>query len=215
MSHRKTRAMPRNVVTLILLAVMALGLVACGDAGSPIASSSPPTLAQNTPATTTQLDEPAQVVRDGWTTFTSEADDFSVDMPGEPETSTRSMDSAVGELTFHFFQLTKGSAFYAVSYNDYPAEMTAEDLDTDNVLENGLEATAQGSEAQNVQRIEVDGNPGVEGEATVQETNHVWYKGILVKNRFYQLVVVAPEADKGEFGSEARRFTESFKLLNR
>ena len=214
MLGRKRRIAP-GIVALVLV-MSTLGLVACGDAGTPIGSSNPPAQAQKTsPATDEQTDEPTQVAPDGWMTFTSESDGFSVDMPGEPQTSTRSMDSALGELTFHFFQLTKGSAFYAVSYNDYPAEMTAEDLDTDNVLQSGLEATAQGSQAQNAQRIEVDGNPGVEGEATVQETNHVWYRGILVKNRFYQLVVVAPEADKGEFAGEARRFTESFKLIDR
>jgi hypothetical protein len=67
-------------------------------------------------------------------TFTSEADGVSVEMAGEPQTSTQSMDSALGELTFHFFQATNGAAHYVVSYNDYPADMTAADLDPDSIL---------------------------------------------------------------------------------
>jgi hypothetical protein len=48
----------------------------------------------------------------------------------------------------------------------------------------------------------------------VQETTHVWYRGVQVNNRLYQLIVAAPEADKDAFAEDAARFINSFTLLN-
>jgi hypothetical protein len=206
------------ILAAIVFAGMALGLAACGGTSAPTDATNAQTQAQATETTAEQqtVDEPAEAAADGWATFTSQADGFSVDLPGEPQTSTQSMDSALGELTFHFFQFTDGEsgAFYAVTYNDYPVDMAAEDLDPESVLQGGLEATAQGSEVENVQRIEVQGHPAIEGEANLQGSTHVWYRGILVNNRLYQLLMGAPATAKSESSNEARRFIESFTLLN-
>lgn len=211
----------KTILAYLVFAGMALGLAACGGTGASTGATDPAGAAAQakvTATTLTQQPEPAptETASDGWVTFTSEADGFSVDMPGQPQTSSQSMESALGELTFYFFQFTDAGsgAHYAVSYNDYPADMTAEDLDPDSVLQNALEATAQGSTVENVQRTEVQGYPAIEGEATLQESTHVWYRGILVNNRLYQLLMGAPEAGKADFADEARRFIESFALLN-
>ena len=79
------------------------------------------------------------------------------------------MDSALGELTFQFFQVTEGTALYMVTYNDYPIDMTEDDLDPESVLQDAIDATAQGGEAENVRRIDVQGNPAIEGEINLQE----------------------------------------------
>ncbi len=210
-----TSAVHRAIFTLFLALAIALVLVACGDGGTSTGAVSQPTETPISSPTTAEKseDEPTEAAPDGWLTYTSEADGFSVDMPGEPQTSTQSMDSALGELTFYFFQLTQGDGFYMVSYNDYPIEMTEDDLDPESVLQEGIDATAQGGEVQNVQRIEVQGNPGIEGEINLQGTTHIWYKSVLVKHRLYQMVMTAPEAEKGEFAGEALRFRESFRLL--
>ena len=135
-------------------------------------------------------------------------------MPGEPEYITQSMDSALGELTVHFFQITVGTAYYAVSYNDYPVDMSAEDMDPDTLLGNALASAGGGSEPQNARRIEVQGNPGIEADMVVQETTHVWYRGVQANNRLYQLIAAAPESEKDALAGDVARFVSSFTLLN-
>jgi hypothetical protein len=200
---------------MALLVGMAVGLSACGDTGAPGNSTSPPAQPPAAPSATIQMPEsaPSEAAPGGWSTFTAEVDGFAVDMPGEPQYITRTMDSALGELTVHFFQVTDGATYYGVSYNDYPAEMTAEDLDSDSILDDSI-TSASGGEARNVQRIEVQGNPGIEGEIEVQGTTHAWYRGVMVNNRLYQLIATAPEADKDAFAGKAARFINSFTLLN-
>jgi hypothetical protein len=203
----------KTTLGMILPAVvMVLGLVACGDASAP-ASPTAEAKATSTALFEQPTSEPTRGASDGWQTFTSEADGFSVDMPGEPQASQQTTDSALGEITFYFFQLTDGKVQYAVSYNDYP--VAAEDLDAEQVLSNAIQGAAQGGEVQNMQTVEVQGHTAVDGEITIQEVAHVWYRGILVDKRLYQLIVTAPEAGNAEFADEARRFIESFVLLDR
>jgi hypothetical protein len=103
---------------------------------------------------------------------------------------------------------------YAAAYNDYPVEMDPADLDTEQVLKEAIEGAAQGKEIVNTRAVEVQGNPGIEGEINASAEAHVWYRGILVKNRLYQLIVSAPATDMAEGEANARRFSDSFKLLD-
>ena len=200
--------------TLGMVAVASLvmaGVGACGDTSAP---ATPTTQAQPTP--TVVLKEPTAAptenTSNGWQTFTSEADGFAVDMPGEPRASTRTTDSPLGEVTFHFFQLSDGEGQLAVSYNDYP--VAAEDLDPEQLLTNAIDGATQGSTVQNMQTVNVQGHTGIEGEINGQGITHVWYRGILVRARLYNLIFTAPEANKADFDDEARRFIDSFRLLN-
>ncbi|MGA7730830.1 MAG: hypothetical protein WCD37_06115 [Chloroflexia bacterium] len=207
---------------ILVTALTILALVACGDASTPATPATPatPTTAARATATavleqpTNEPTEDVQDTSDGWITFTSEAGGFSVDMPGEPQETSQTNDSALGKITFHFFQVTDGGMQYAAAYNDYPVEMDQADLDTEQLLKEAIEGAAQGKEVVNTRSIEVQGHPGIEGEINVSAEAHVWYRSILVKSRLYQLIVSAPEADMAEGEANARRFIDSFKLLD-
>jgi hypothetical protein len=202
----------------LLVALVMPTLVACGDTGT---LANPTTTLNGTAvavaetpsalATHERSELPTQDTSDGWTTFTSQADGFSVDMPGEPQASTQSTDSPLGDITFYFYQVTDGPAQYAAAYCDYPVETA--DLDADMILQNAIQAAAQGFEVANMQAIDVQGNPGIEGEINPPGT-YVWFRGMMVENRLYQLIVSTPEARKEFYNGDARRFIESFKLLN-
>jgi hypothetical protein len=81
------------------------------------------------------------------------------------------------------------------------------------ILQNAIQGAAQGFEVANMQAIDVQGNPGIEGEINPPGT-YVWFRGMMVENRLYQLIVSTPEARKDFYNGDARRFIESFKLLN-
>jgi hypothetical protein len=197
---------------MVLAAALSIpALVACGDSGAP---TNPTAVAKDAPTSVTEQPaiEPTLATSDSWMTFSSEAGGFSIDMPGEPQMSTRSTDSPLGEVTFHFYQLSDGSAQYVVSYNDYPVPLEQLDAQVE-VLDDAIQGAAQGNEMENVQAIEVQGNPGMEGETTIQG-QHVWYRAILVENRMYQLIASSPESAKDASAFCARRFIESFTLLD-
>jgi hypothetical protein len=212
--QRKTK----SVLVASMVGVLAMvALAACGDTGTPpgttaasaTAAATPTALVEAAPAEPTDT-PPAP---DGWATYSS-PEGFSVDMPGQPQETQQTTPSDLGDITVYFFQVTDGPAYYAASYNDYPLDMSAEDLDPDNTLSDAWQGVGQSGEIVSTQPVEVQGYPGVEGEINVQDTSHIWYRGIMVKDRLYQLVVTAPEAEKDQYADGANRFIESFTLDN-
>ena len=194
-----------------------VSLAACGGSGTPAgpatgtAAPTPTTVVESAAAEPT--DVPAPPPSDGWATHSLPAG-FSVDMPGEPQETQQTTTTDLGDITVYFFQVTDGPAYYAASYNDYPQEMAGEDLDSDNMLNDAWKGVGQSGEIVSTQPIEVQGHPGVEGEINVQGTSHIWYRGILVEDRLYQLIVTAPEPEKDQYANGAHRFIESFALDN-
>ncbi|HST03341.1 MAG TPA: hypothetical protein VLQ48_01250 [Chloroflexia bacterium] len=202
-----------TLVMALLVPLVMPALAACGETSAPASPTATTGETAETAAAVaeTPITRPTQGTSDGWTTFTSQTDGFSVDMPGEPQASTQSTDSPVGDVTFYFYQVTDGPAQYAAAYCDYPVETA--DLDADMILQDAIQGAAQGFEVANMQAVDVQGNPGIEGEINPPGT-YVWFRGMLVENRLYQLIVSAPEAQKELYDSDARRFIESFTLLN-
>jgi len=185
-------------------------IVACGDTSAPASIATTAVAATPTTALDDPPSEPVEASPGGWTTYVSKSEGFSIDMPGEPQASSRSADSPLGKLTFYFYQLSDGPAQYAAAYTDYPVD--AADLDPESVLQDAIQGAAQGFDVANMQTLDVQGNSAIEGEIN-PPGNYVWFRGILVKNRLYQLIVSAPEAQKDSINADARRFIDSFSLL--
>jgi hypothetical protein len=208
----KKAGISRGLGMMALGAIVMVGLAACGDGGAPVVST-PTAAATSTVALAEPTAAPTEDVSGEWQTFTSEEAGFSVEMPGEPQASSQSTDSPLGQITFYFFQLSDGKAQYAVSYNDYP--VAVDDLDVEQLLTDGINGAAQGSEVQNLKRVDVQGQPGIEGEINGQGVTHVWYKGVIADVRLYQVIFTSPEGDRADFDDEAQRFMDSFVLLGR
>ena len=82
---RITKKVTGIVVALSVSLGILVGLAACGDAGTSTGGANPVAEVQTAPAYAgEECGEPTEAAPDGWTTFVSEADGFSVDMPGEP-----------------------------------------------------------------------------------------------------------------------------------
>ena len=207
--------MKPGILPAVLVLLAMLGLVACGDTPAPAsptnAPSATPTTAVKQAAEPTTASQSGGGAADGWSTYRSTVG-FSVDMPGEPEVSQQTTPSELGDITVMFFQVNDGTVQYVVGYNEYPIEMTEEDLDADNLLDEAMAGVGQSGEISNVERIQLQGNPGVKGEINIQDTTHVWYTGVLTKNHLYQMIMTAPEGDKADYVDEARRFFDSFAL---
>lgn len=194
--------------------LMSMGLAACGDS-APTATPAAPTAvsATATTATAEATAVPTEAASSsGWKTFTSADGGYSIDMPGDPTNSNQTAETALGEITFYFDQVSDGDAQYAVSYNDYPVDIAESDMES--VLGDAIKGAAQGNEVKNQKTIDIQGHTGVTGEMTIQDTAHVWYTGVLSGRRLYQVIFYAPESNYTDYADEAQKFVDSFKITN-
>jgi hypothetical protein len=149
-----------------------------------------------------------------WQAFVSSEGGFSVMMPTEPTPMTQKVPSKIGDLTQHMFQAKSPSgAVYAVGYVDYPKEVT-EGADPQELLENAFLDGTENEPSLIAENITVQGHPGILVERNQGEQARVWHKGVLVKSRLYQIIAVAPLADKDAAEPDVRRFQDSFQVMN-
>lgn len=160
---------------------------------------------------TTPTTGPSLGVPEGWQEFTSSAGKFTVLMPGEPEETESTSETAVGSLTQHLFQYAKDGPEFVVAYADYPDQ--ASEADPVMLLEDTIKGAAQGSTVQNQEASTLQGHASVSGEwESLDGSAYTFYKAILVEDRLYQLAVATSAAGKDTFEPQARAFIESFKL---
>lgn len=149
--------------------------------------------------------------------FESKEGKFSAVFPSAPEASTLPTPTALGNIDQKMFSVSKGDAFFAASFADYPAEaMKGQDLKK--ILDGARDGAAQNIQGKvtSESEIKIGAHTGrdVRIEATVQGISVVAnIRFYLVENRLYQMLVVRPGA-AGVSDDEVKQFLDSFKLLS-
>lgn len=150
--------------------------------------------------------------------FKSEAGSFAVTAPKTLQESTHDLELQSGKTTLYLFSTQEDNIGYFVSYCDYPPE-TMQHGDLEKMLDgsrDGALSNAKGTLLSET-RITLEGNPGRELlMETVDESGRpAAIKGrlFMVKNRLYQVMVVAPRSQTGD--KEVDQFLQSFKLLGK
>lgn len=195
-----------QVLAVLLAAIAAIGLVGCG--GTTPAASPTATL----PATTVITDaepEPTQEPSDSWKTFTSEEGRFSILVPAEPKEDSQVTQTQVGEITMNMFVVSDNGPEYTAMYSDYPESAIG---DPEEMLQGAIDGIAQNATLVSQNKTTVAGNPAVEAVFESEGVNYVWYKGIMVENRIYQLIVATSTAGKDIYADDASKFIDSFEL---
>lgn len=143
----------------------------------------------------------------GWTLHTSTAGRFSILMPAEPNVQEQPVDTAAGKLINHISLAQKGSAAFAISYADYPPN----DAEPQGVLDSVRDGAINGIKGTLVRGKNITHKtyPGREFQASTQGALYT-SRIFLVKNRLYQMVVVAPVGQLTD--AEVNRFLTSFDL---
>jgi hypothetical protein len=189
-----------------------LGLTACGGStmSSPTATLAPPTV------TVEPTPEPTGTPSDttgGWQLFTSDDGEFSVLFPGEPKQSSNTLNTELGELTLHNFGYVASEGVdYNASYNDYPADKVSED--SKDLLDGVLSGVGKTNTLVTQQTTTQQGHPAVVAEFEAPGSNYIYYKGVMFKNRLYQLAVVGSSDNKETYKPDAMKFIDSFELTN-
>lgn len=143
----------------------------------------------------------------GWIRYSSATGRFNILMPVQPKVQEQPVDTAAGQLINYVFMAQSGSAAFAISYADYPQN----DADPQGVLDDVRQGAITGIKGTLIsgKNITHKGYPGREFQASTQGalyTSRIY----LVKNRLYQMVVVAPAAQAS--AADINRFLTSFDL---
>lgn len=150
------------------------------------------------------------------TEFKSETGGFAVMTPVPLQEEAKTLETEVGKIDMHQFTGLLNDIVYVIVYSDYPPEAAPPGY-AEKMLD-GARNGAMGSQGRLVAEtsISLAGYPGRElvidtrGE---DDRPPATYKGrlIMVKNRLYQVTVVAPRGKAGD--KIIDEFLQSFKLL--
>lgn len=136
-------------------------------------------------------------------------------MPGLPTENRQSQRTEAGEIAVHMaFTTYRGWAFF-VAYNDFPMDLGAESS-----RRQAVDGALQG-----IMRSQVDArvlkradfkwqnNPALDATfefGPPENRGQVVWRGILVGNRLYQIMVLSANGAPG--ADETKRFVDSFRL---
>ena len=173
------------------------------------------------PALTAVSAEPASAARAEKSTaafapFSSDAGRFEVSMPGEPKETRTTVKTAVGDIKVFMFEVDHRDGDYVVGFSDYP-EKILRASGPDAALEGGQKGAVNGVKGTLLtsKKIKQDGFPGLEFSynltaAGVPGKALGRSRLILVKNRLYQVVVIAALSKAKSAANDA--FFDSFKF---
>lgn len=144
---------------------------------------------------------------------------FQIKLPGKPKEQNQTIPTAVGPVKIQMWIYEKADPnndlAIVVSYNDYPAEQTAQANPKDVLLgaQNGALGSLQNSKITEQKEIKFQGRPGREFkfEGTLQgRDGYAAWTIVLDENRLYQVGIIDLKRPIDEKTRKA--MIESFKL---
>ncbi len=154
-----------------------------------------------------------------WKEFKSKEGRFSVQFPGEPKVTEREGAKPM-KLVFHvvLLETPDGSTAYLVMYNDYPAGLLGKSK-PEKLLTAGRDGamkSAQGAALVSDAPARLAGYPGRDFTFTALVSGkkaHIWNRMFLVKDRLYQVRIVAMD-DAPLAAADREKFFASFQLAD-
>ena len=148
--------------------------------------------------------------------FKSEAGRFAVMTPVTFEESTNNLKTEAGQIDLHLFAGQLDDIAYVVAYSDYPPENAPPDY-AEKMLDGARNGAAGNTNGRLVSetKISLADYPGrelvIETRGEERPPSIIKGRMFMVKNRLYQITVVAPRGKAGD--KTIDDFLQSFKLL--
>ncbi|PHS18688.1 MAG: hypothetical protein COA78_01510 [Blastopirellula sp.] len=157
-------------------------------------------------------------VAEEWQVTKSQEGNFQIELPGEPEYSSRVIDNEAGKVKLHIFTLTEtksGIQVFMLMYNDFSDEVLKQKT-TDQLLTDAADGVKQNFKGKLLsdKKITSDKIPGKEFDLTSTKNGrvmHIHWRLLLAKNRMYQIACMG--IDKKVPDETVKRVRESFQLL--
>lgn len=144
---------------------------------------------------------------------TFEGDGFSIDMPGKPERTTDSTDSALGKLPIVVHTSGSRDKAYILIYTEFPSPPEVDMGGLMEILARSLNGTAQEDTGTTFQGLPARDGRITNASAEGRDKPHtVFLRAIEAKNRLYQLQYVQEGADVKAPPPEYSQFLASFKI---
>lgn len=148
--------------------------------------------------------------------FKSEAGRFSVTTPAQMQESVQPVETQSGKIDLHLFTGQQDEIAYIVGYCDYSPDL-AKPENAEHMLDGARDGAVSNTKGKLIgeSSITLDGHPGREIGVQVapEDQPPMIIKGhfFMVKNRLYQVTVVAPRSRAQDKAVDD--FLQSFKLL--
>ena len=143
-----------------------------------------------------------------WTKFAPEGGRFEVMLPGPPEASTETKDSANGPYTTKMYIVRTDDMIFMVAYVDYDPKFNFDvKAEIQANKTNFLKPFAEGK-LLSEKEITFNGSPGLEFAADLNAARTVVSRIFVIGKRPYQMIAVNP---KGADQTVVWKFHDSFK----
>ncbi|MFI5332000.1 MAG: hypothetical protein ACHQ2F_13355 [Desulfobaccales bacterium] len=148
--------------------------------------------------------------------FKSETGGFAVMSPAPLQESVQPLETKGSKIDLHLFSAQQDEIAYFVAYCEYAPDLAKPD-NAEKMLDGARDGSVSNTQGKltSETKITLAGHPGREVvvEARGEDRPAVTIKGrlFMVKNRLYQVTVVAPRARAGDKAVDD--FLQSFKLL--
>ncbi len=149
-------------------------------------------------------------------TFTSEAGNFTVTGPAALKEQPQSIEAGSGKLDAHTFTGEAANITYVVAYTDYQPDAIS-NLDSQQLLNNARDSMVRGTGGELLREgnLTLGDYPGRDITVFMAfddgTTGNLRAHLFLVKDRLYQVMVMAHDADLKNASID--KFLDSFKLL--
>jgi hypothetical protein len=141
-----------------------------------------------------------------WTTFSSPAGRFAVEMPGTPKESTKQVPVPIGPpLNATEFRYRSGTLEYLVEYVDLPMRMGIDFLH--NGMQGEIAKDIPGGSLKSANKLN---NTTYEYQISIDPRGHATRRLIIEGNRVYVLTIAGPNLRPGE--DRISRFMDSFRV---
>ena len=146
-----------------------------------------------------------------WKTISPKDSGYSVAFPRSPKESTQPVHTDAGTFQLHQTLYTTSQCAFLAAYTDF-ASSIVEPASVKKILDGARDGAIKSVNGKLIRerKLMIAGYPGREFEVAVQMNMIYRERLFLVKDRFYQVVVVAPKNYEDQ--DEISKFLESFRL---
>lgn len=147
-----------------------------------------------------------------WAEYKPAGVGYRVEMPGAPKITVQDAPTAIGPIKTTLAIVERGGTAFIVGHNDYPAQAIA-GRSVEDVLDGVVRGQAGANTLRDLQKVTISERPGRSAIIDTAQGQVIVSRAVMVEIRLYQAIYVGPKGS--ETGEDAKRFLESFALVER
>lgn len=152
-----------------------------------------------------------QALAQNWVEHKPDGIGYRVEMPAAPRITARDVPTAIGPIKTTMALVDRGQIAFIVSHNDYPAD-AIKATPKEQLLDGIRNGQVGNHKLRGEERITISGQPARHLVIDTAQGQVILSRIVMVEARLFQAIYVGPKGS--EDGDDAKRFINSFKLVN-